>query len=123
MSIKLGRIKIIEDIDNGNFFTFQQDKVLYYSIANEKWGYIVFTLPSKYQKSFASNGYNSDVMIKLFDEVVEDFYFISFADENYETQLIEYVGSISKDSVMEIYNEGKLEKDYRYSFSNRNSKH
>ena len=121
MSIKLGRIKIIEDIDPGKFFTFKQGETLYYSISHEELGYIIFTLPSNFHKLFKSNGYSSKVMLQLFEEEVQDFYFISFADENYETGLVEYVGTISKDIVLEFYNEGKLDKNYRYSISNRDS--
>lgn len=114
---------MIDDVDPGKFFSFKQGDSTYYAVSHEELGYVVFTLPSSFHKHFKSNGYSSKIMIELFEQEVEHFYFVSFADEDYETCIIEYVGDISKDIVLEFYNEGKLDKNYRYSISDGNSKH
>ena len=43
-------------------------------------------------------------MIDLFKEKVDDFYFVSFEDEDANTQIIEYSAIIEKEEVLKLYN-------------------
>lgn len=108
MSIEVGKIKITKEInDNFAFFKFKQNKVEYYAISfifdNQKEGYLIFHLDNKYDKLFEHSNYNNQIMIELIEQKIDNLYFISFADEDPESELIEYVGEIEKKVAINIY--------------------
>lgn len=108
MSIEIGKIKITKEInDNFAFFKFKQNKAEYYAISflfdDQKEGYLAFHLNGKYDKLFEQSDYNNQIMIELIEEKVNNLYFISFADEDPESELIEYVGEIEKEVAINIY--------------------
>lgn len=117
MSIDVGKIKIIEEINRTNddqylaFFKFKQNKVEYYAISfvfdDQKEGYLAFNLENKYSKLFEHSDYNNQIMIELIEQKVNSLYFISFADEDPESELIEYVGEIEKEVAINIYKGNK----------------
>ena len=115
MSIEIGKIKIAKELDHYEggltFFKFRQNKIEYYAISflfdNQKEGYLAFHLNSKYDKLFEQSDYNNQIMIELIEEKVDNLYFISFADENPESELIEYVGQIQKEVAISIYKGSK----------------
>lgn len=116
MSIKVGPIQIAERLDHDNrnsltFFRFQQNKVSYYATSfvfnDEKEGYLAFSLDNLYDRLFKQSDYNNQIMIELIQEKVDNLYFISFADENPESELIEYVGQIEKEVAISIYEGSK----------------
>ena len=43
-------------------------------------------------------------MEDLFKEKVDEFYFISFQEEDAESEIIEYCGIIDKEEVLKLYN-------------------
>ena len=105
MSIKIGKIRITEEIeasrDDISFFRFKQDGVYYYALSvyllKDKEGYLVFHLPEKLDKLFKMNEYSSKCMEELFKDAIEPFYFISFQNEDVNTENVEYVGIIDKE--------------------------
>ena len=115
MSIEVGKIKIAQELDRHDggltFFKFRQNKIEYYAISflfdNQKEGYLAFTLDSKYNKLFEQSDYNNQIMIELMEEKVHNLYFISFADEDPESEFIEYVGEIEKEVAINIYKGNK----------------
>ena len=112
MSIEVGKIKITKEInDNFAFFKFKQNKIEYYAISflfdDQREGYLAFTLNDKYNKLFQRSDYNNQIMIELIKKEVENLYFISFADEDPESELVEYVGKIDKEVAINIYESTK----------------
>lgn len=112
MSIEIGRIKITNEIHNSKeagltFFKFKQNKIEYYAVSfvfdNQKEGYLAFHLDNKYDKLFEHSNYNNRIMIELMEEKIDNLYFISFADEDPESEIIEYAGEINKEVAINIY--------------------
>ena len=119
MSIEIGKAKIIEEINRTHnneylaFFKFKQNKIEYYAIsfifAENEEGYLAFNLEDKYNRLFQQSDYNNQIMIELIEQKVNDLYFISFADEDQESEIIEYVGKIDKEVAINIYKENNKE--------------
>lgn len=116
MSIKIGKIRIIEEIetskDDISFFKFKQDGTYYYALSvyllKDKEGYLVFHLPEKLDKLFKMNEYSSKCMEELFKDAIETFYFISFQNEDVNTEHVEYVGLLDKNEIKKLtYKRGK----------------
>ena len=115
MSIDIGKVKIVEEINHTNndqhlaFFKFKQNKVEYYAISflfdSQKEGYLAFNLENKYSKLFEQSDYNNQIMLELIEQKVNNLYFISFADEDPESEIIEYVGEIEKGIAINIIKE------------------
>jgi hypothetical protein len=110
MSIDVGSVKITELINDNKFFKFKQNKVEYYAlelILEEKQeGYLVFNLDKKFDRLFQQSDYNNSIMIELIAQV-DKLYFVSFADEDPESEIIEYVGEIEKSAAINIYEKNK----------------
>ncbi len=115
MSIEIGKIKIAKELDHCDgsltFFKFRQNKVEYYAVSfvfhDQKEGYLAFYLENKYSRLFEQSDYNNQIMIELIEQKVDNLYFISFADEDPESELIEYVGEIEKEVAINIYKGNK----------------
>ena len=114
MSIKVGPIQIAERLDHDSrhsltFFRFQQNKVSYYATSfvfnDEKEGYLAFSLDNVYDRLFKQSDYNNQIMLELIEQKINALYFISFADEDPESEIIEYVGEIEKDVAINIIKE------------------
>jgi hypothetical protein len=114
MSIKVGPIQIAERLDHDNrnslaFFRFQQNKVSYYAtsfvFSDEKEGYLAFSLDNVYDRLFKQSDYNNQIMLELMEQKINTLYFISFADEDPESEIIEYVGEIEKGIAINIIKE------------------
>lgn len=111
MNLNIGKIRITEEIDTDNdallLFKFKQNKIEYYctsvQLLDEREGYLAFSLPDKLGKLFKNNGYSTKAMIDLFEEKVDEFYFVSFEDEDANSQVIEYCGHISKEDVLKLF--------------------
>jgi hypothetical protein len=73
---------------------------------DEREGYLVFSLSEKIDKLFKANGCGEKLMIDLFKEKIDEFYFISFEDEDPNSEIIEYCGVIEKEDVLKLYNTG-----------------
>lgn len=108
MSIKIGSIDIKEEFDwikdVLSFFKFKQNKISYYCISiqllDEREGYLAFSLSSKLDKLFKDSDYNTKMMQELIKYEIQDFYFLSFADEDPSSEQIEYVGKMDKSDVL-----------------------
>jgi hypothetical protein len=107
MSIKIGKIHIKEEIDSLTFFKFKQSKVLYYCVAiqllDEREGYLAFSLSDKLDKLFTATDYNNKTLNELIACEIEEFYFLSFEDEDPSTCQIEYAAPIGKSDVLKLY--------------------
>jgi hypothetical protein len=107
MSIKIGKIHIKEEIDSLTFFKFKQNKVLYYGIAiqllDEREGYLAFSLSDKLDKLFTATDYNNKTLNELITSEIQEFYFLSFEDEDASTCQIEYAAPIDKQDVFKLY--------------------
>jgi hypothetical protein len=112
MSIKIGNIDIKEEFDWSNdilsFFKFKQNKVSYYCISfqvlDERYeGYIASSLSSKLDKLFKESDYNAKMLNELIADEITEFYFLSFADENPDSEQIEYVGEMLKKDVLSFF--------------------
>lgn len=111
MSIKVGKIDIKEELDwthdTLSFFKFKQNKILYYCISiqllNEREGYLAFSLSSKLDKLFKDSDYNSRMLYELINDELEEFYFLSFADEDPNSEQVEYVGQMKKTDVLPFF--------------------
>ena len=110
MSINIGSVKVTELINDNKFFKFKQNKVEYYAlelILEEKQeGYLVFNLDKKFDRLFQQSDYNNNLMKELISEL-DKLYFVSFADEDPESEIIEYVGEIEKSAAINIYEKNK----------------
>jgi hypothetical protein len=112
MSIKIGKIKITEEIDRYDggltMFKFKQNKNEYYCLSiqllDEREGYLGFSLSKNLSNLFQKSDYNTKAMQDLFKEEINEFYFLSFEDENPESEIIEYCGMITKEEVFKLYN-------------------
>lgn len=110
MSIKIGKIRITEEIDSNkedvSFFRFKQDGIYYYALSvyllKDKEGYLVFHLPEKLDKLFKANEFSSQCMEELFKDGIDTFYFVSFQNEDVYTECIEYVGVIEKEEIKKL---------------------
>lgn len=107
MSIEIGKIKIIEEINDLELFRFKQNHVEYYavrlSIMGDNEGHLVFNLDKKIDKLFRENEYSEVVMVELFKSKVNKLYFLSFADEDPHSEIVEFVGELDKDYAVELY--------------------
>lgn len=107
MSIKPGKVRITEEIDELNFFKLKQEKIEYYAInlyfSEFREGYLVFSLPSDLDKLFRKTEYNSTVMLDILKTAIEEFQFVSFADEDPNSGIVEFAGSMGKEDVIRIY--------------------
>jgi len=111
MSLNIGKIRIVEELDSGfTMFKFKQNKIEYHCIAiqllDEREGYLAFSLPKNLSELFCKNDYSEQAMIDLFKEGIDEFYFVSFEDEDPESQIVEYCGIIDKKEVLKLYNIG-----------------
>lgn len=114
MNIKIGKIKITEEIDRCDgglaMFKFKQNKNEFYCLSiqllDEREGYLGFSLSKNLSDLFQKSDYNTKAMQDLFKEEINEFYFISFEDEDPESEVIEYCGPISKEEVLKLYNLG-----------------
>lgn len=111
MSIEIGKIKLIDKIDENKFFKFKQGRKEYYAIslifAEKEEGYLAFSLEKNLDRLFKHSEYNKDIMIELIEDKIGELYFLSFADENPESEVIEYVGNIEKKTAMDIYKKNR----------------
>jgi hypothetical protein len=111
MNIKIGKIDIKEELDwiheTLSFFKFKQNKELYYCISiqllNEREGYLAFSLSPKIDKLFKDSDYNSRMLYELIKDELEEFYFLSFADEDPISEQIEYIGQMKKEDVLSFF--------------------
>jgi hypothetical protein len=111
MSIKIGSIDIKEEFEWINetlsFFKFRQNKVNYYctsiQMLDERDGYLAFFLSPKLDKLFKDGDYNNKMLYELIRDEINDFYFISFSDENPASEQIEYVGQMGKKDVLSFF--------------------
>ena len=113
MSIKIGKIKIKKEIEVNEktgeilFFKFEQEKKEYYALSF-KWaesvGYLGFCLTPRISSLFEKNDFSDKSMRELFKEAVEQYYFISFSEENALTENVEFVGIIDKQDVIKKFN-------------------
>jgi len=114
MSLNIGKIRITEELDRYDsglsMFKFKQNKVEYHCIAiqllDEREGYLAFSLSKNLSDLFSKNDYSARAMFDLFKERIDEFYFVSFEDEDPESQVIEYCGIITKEEVLKLYNIG-----------------
>ena len=108
MSFEVGKIKIINYIDDLNFFKFKKNNIEYYAIkfVFEKLseGYLIFSLSPKLDKLFQQSDYNSNIIKELINNQTNNIYIISFAEEDPETEMIEYVSKVDAGIAIEIYN-------------------
>jgi hypothetical protein len=112
MNLNIGKIRITEEIDRYDsgllMFKFKQNKIEYHCISiqllNEREGYLVFFLSKELADLFKKSDYSIKGMQDLFKEKIEEFYFVSFQDEDPETQVIEYCGFIEKEEVFKLFN-------------------
>lgn len=112
MSINVGKIKITKELDRHDggltFFKFKQNKVEYYGLSvellDEREGFLAFSLSKSLDELFDKSDYNINALFDLMKEVINEFYFISFEDEDPESEIIEYYGMITKDEVLKLYN-------------------
>lgn len=111
MSIEIGKIKLLDKIDENKFFKFKQGRKEYYAIslffAEKQEGYLVFYLEKNLDRLFKHSEYNKDIMIELIQDKIDELFFISFADENPESEIVEYVGSIEKKDAVDIYKKNR----------------
>jgi hypothetical protein len=111
MSIKIGKIDIKEEFEWINdvlsFFKFRQNKVSYYctsiQLLDEREGYLAFSLSAKLDKLFKDSDYNNKMLNELINYEINDFYFLSFAEEDPSSEQIEYVGYIDKKDVLSFF--------------------
>lgn len=114
MSLNIGKIRITEELDKYDsgltMFKFKQNKIEYYCLAiqllDEREGYLAFSLPKNLSELFQKNDYSTRATFDLFKEGIDEFYFVSFEDEDPESQIIEYCGKITKEDVLRLYNIG-----------------
>lgn len=112
MSINVGKIRITEEIDRYDggltMFKFKQNKIEYHCICiqllDEREGYLAFSLSNNIADLFKKNHYSTRAMFDLFKEAIDEFYFVSFEDEDPESQIIEYCGTITREEVLKLYN-------------------
>lgn len=116
MSIKPvpGPIRIVEEIDDDKFFIFKQGPTQYFALSvvidDVRTGYISFFLPSNIQKTFKSGNYNDYELRTLIHDSIEEFYFVGFAEEKYNSQLIEFAGDFPKEQVIQFYEQDRIGK-------------
>lgn len=112
MSLNIGKIRITEEINRYDggllMFKFKQNKIEYHcfsiQLLDEREGYFAFSLSKNLADLFQKSNYNAKVMEDLFKEKVDEFYFISFQEEDAESEIIEYCGIIDKEEVLKLYN-------------------
>lgn len=112
MSIKIGKIKITEEIDRCDggltMFKFKQNKIEYHCLSiqllDEREGYLAFSLSKKLTDLFQKSNYSTKAMQDLFKEEIDEFYFLSFEDEDPESEIVEYCGIIAREAVLKLYN-------------------
>ena len=112
--LNIGKIRIVEEIDRYDggltMFKFKQNKVEFHCISiqllDEREGYLAFSLTKNISDLFQKNHYSTRAMFDLFKEIIDEFYFVSFEDEDPETEIIEYCGIITKEEVLKLYNIG-----------------
>lgn len=114
MSINTGKIRITEEINWHNktliFFKLKQNKNHYYctsiQLLDEREGYLIFPLVDNLDILFKKNDYSEKVMKEMFKDHINEFYFVSFQDEDPNSEYIEYCGKISKEDVFKLYEVG-----------------
>jgi hypothetical protein len=114
MSPNIGKIKITEVIDHydGNLlmFKFKQNKIEYHCLSiqllDEREGYLAFSLSKNLTDLFQKSDYSIKAMQDLFKEKIDEFYFVSFQDEDPDSEIIEYCGNITREEVLKLYNIG-----------------
>ncbi len=112
MSINVGKIRITKEIDRYDsglvFFKFKQNKVEYYGLSvellDEREGFLAFSLSKVLDELFEKSNYNTVALFDLIKERIDEFYFVSFENEDPESQIIEYCGAITKEEVIKLYN-------------------
>ena len=102
MHIEIGKISLV-DIVSEDLCIIAQKRVRYYLIPLHG-GYIAFSLPSKLDSLFKSNEYSKKAMNELLKEVVNDYFFVAFSEEDIESENIEYVGKMDKKEILEELN-------------------
>ena len=114
MSLNIGKIRITEELDRYDgglsMFKFKQNKVEFHctciQLLDEREGYLAFSLPKNLSDLFKKSDYSAQAMFDLFKERINEFYFVSFEDEDPESQVIEYCGTITREEVLKLYNIG-----------------
>jgi hypothetical protein len=114
MSPNIGKIRITEEIDRYDsgltMFKFKQNKNEYHCLSiqllDEREGYLAFQLSKNLTDLFQKSDYSTKAMQDLFKEKIDEFYFVSFQDEDPESQIIEYCGIITREEVLKLYNIG-----------------
>ena len=112
MNLNVGKIRITEELDRYDggltMFKFKQNKVEYHCIAiqllDEREGFLAFSLPQNLSNLFKKSDYSAQAMFDLSKERIDEFYFVSFQDEDAESEIIEYCGIITKEEVLKLYN-------------------
>lgn len=112
MSINIGKIKITKEIDWHDsellFFKFKQNKVEYYCLSikllDEREGFLVFSLSKKIDQLLEKSNYHVNSILELFKEEIDEFYFAAFENEDPNSEIIEYCGTITKEEVLKLYN-------------------
>lgn len=112
MSINIGKIKITKELDRHDggltFFKFKQNKLEYYGLSvellDEREGFLAFSLSKNLDELLEKSDYNTNSILSLFKEKIDEFYFVSFENEDPESEVIEYCGTITKEEVIKLYN-------------------
>lgn len=112
MSINVGKIRITKELDRHDgallFFKFKQNKIEYYGLSvellDEREGFLAFSLSKNLDELFDKSNYNVSALFDLMKERINEFYFVSFEDEDPESEVIEYCGDIAKEEVLKLYN-------------------
>jgi len=112
MSLNIGKIRITEELNRYDsallFFKFKQNKVEYYGLSvellDEREGFLAFSLSKNLDELFDKSNYNVHALFDLMKERIDEFYFVSFEDEDPESEVIEYCGGITKEEVLKLYN-------------------
>jgi hypothetical protein len=112
MSLNIGKIRITKEIDRYDggltFFKFKQNKTEYYGLSvellDEREGFLAFSLSKTLDELFDKSNYNSVALFDLIKERIDEFYFVSFEDEDPESEVIEYCGLLTKEEVIQLYN-------------------
>lgn len=112
MSINIGKIKITKELDRYDggltFFKFKQNKLEYYGLSvellDEREGFLAFSLSKNLDELLEKSDYNTNSILSLFKEKIDEFYFVSFENEDPESEVIEYCGTITKEEVIKLYN-------------------
>jgi len=90
------------------FFKFKQNKLEYYGLSvellDEREGFLAFSLSKNLDELLEKSDYNTNSILSLFKEKIDEFYFVSFENEDPESEVIEYCGTITKEEVIKLYN-------------------